>query len=78
MILTKRYLDEFLEGMWISIPESLKKELLHEYGHPVMDEEGHMHEYTEQDIYEQLRKRINKFMRLRGCNEQITRETDRT
>ncbi len=71
MILTKRYLEEFLEGMWISIPESLKKELLREYGHPVMDEEGHMREYTEQDIYEQLRKKINKAMLLMGRNKRI-------
>ncbi len=76
MILTKRYLEEFLEGMWISIPESFKKELLREYSHPVMDEEGHMHEYTEQDIYEQLRKRINQSMRSRGCKEQIKRVTN--
>jgi hypothetical protein len=71
MILTKRYLDKFLESMWISIPKSLKKELLDEYGHPVMDEEGHMHDYTEQDIYEQLRKRINKAMLLMGRHERI-------
>ena len=71
MILTKRYLDKFLESMWISIPERLKKELLDEYGHPVMDEEGHMRDYTEQDIYEQLRKRINKAMLLMGRHERI-------
>jgi len=47
-----------LEGMWVSIPESLEKEFLREYGHPVIDDEGYMRDYTEQDIYEQLRKRL--------------------
>lgn len=58
MILTKISLRSLLENMWISIPESLEKELLSDYGHPVMDDEGHMREYTKQDIYEQVRKRL--------------------
>jgi hypothetical protein len=58
MILTKISLRSLLENMWISIPESFEKELLVDYGHPVMDDEGHMREYTEQDIYEQVRKRL--------------------
>jgi len=58
MILNKRSLKVLLEGMWVSIPESLEKEFLRDYGHPIMDDEGHMREYTEQDIYEQLRKRL--------------------
>ncbi len=58
MILNKKYLRVLLEGMWVSIPESLEKEFLREYGHPVIDDEGYMRDYTEQDIYEQLRKRL--------------------
>ncbi len=60
MILTKKYLKEYLEKRLLSIPESLEKELLREYGRPVMDDEGHLREYTEQDICEQLRKRLIK------------------
>ena len=59
MILSKKSLRVLLEGMWVSIPKNLEKEFLRDYGHPVMDDEGHMREYTEQDIYEQLRKKIN-------------------
>ncbi len=58
MILTKKTLRNLLENMWVSVPENLEKELLDDYGHPVMDDEGHMGEYTEQDIYEQIRKRL--------------------
>jgi len=36
----------------------LKEELLEQYGNPVNDDEGHLHDYTEQDIYEQLRKKL--------------------
>ncbi len=71
MILTKRYLENYLESMWILIPDSLKKELLDDYGHPVMDEEGYMREYTEQDIHEKLRKRINEAMLRMRRNTQI-------
>lgn len=56
MILTKEDLKKLQESMRISIPCNLEKELLKEYGHPVIDDEGHVFEYTEQDIYEQIRK----------------------
>lgn len=58
MILTKESLRSMLENMWLSIPESLEEELIANYGHPVVDGEGHMREYTEQDIYEQVRKKL--------------------
>jgi hypothetical protein len=41
--------------MRVSISDSLAKELLDQYGHPVVDDEGSVFEYTEQDIYEQIR-----------------------
>ena len=58
MILTKKDLREYQENMRVSISDSLAKELLEQYGHPVVDDEGHIFEYTEQDIYEQIRKII--------------------
>ena len=58
MILTKESLRSMLENMWLSIPESLGEELITDYGRPVADDEGHMREYTEQDIYEQVRKKL--------------------
>lgn len=44
--------------MWVSIPASLERELLEDYRHPVVDDEGHVREYTEQDIYQQVRKML--------------------
>ena len=58
MLLTKKYLKSYQEDMRVSIPETLEKELLKDYGHLAVDDEGHVHDYTEQDICEQLRKRI--------------------
>lgn len=48
MLLTKNDLKEYLEVKRISIPKSLEKELLNEYGNYATDDEGHVFEYTEQ------------------------------
>lgn len=58
MRLTKKDLKEILENMRVSIPKTLEKELLDQYGNYATDDKGHALEYTEQDIYEQLRKRL--------------------
>lgn len=58
MLLTKKDLIEYQETMRVYIPEYLAKELLDTYGTVAIDEEGHFCEFTEQDIYEQLRKLI--------------------
>jgi len=70
MILTKKYLKEILENMRISIPKTLEQELLIEYGNYVTDDEGHVFEYTEQDILEQLRKRLRPYEN--SCSNCIT------
>lgn len=57
MILTKKDLREYQENMRITISDSLEKKILNEYGTMIpVDDEGHTSEYTEQDIYEQIRK----------------------
>jgi len=58
MILRKNSFKKLQESMRISIPYNIEKELLKEYGHSVVDDEGHIFEYTEQDIYEQIRKAV--------------------
>lgn len=58
MLLTKKYLKEIQESMRITIPAILERELLEQYGDYATDDEGHVFEYTEQDIYEQLRKKL--------------------
>jgi len=57
MLLTRKILNTILRNWRIQIPLDLKKELLEEYGNLVDAGEGHVFEYTEQDICEQLRKR---------------------
>jgi hypothetical protein len=58
MLLTRKELNEILRNWRISIPAELKKELLEQYGNPAIDDEGHLRDYTEQDICEQLRKKL--------------------
>ena len=63
MLLTRKILREYLEGHFLAIPKKLEKELLDTYGKPVVDDEGHLREFTEQDVFEQDRKRINEYSR---------------
>jgi len=57
MLLTRRELNKILRDwrIWY-LPAELKKELLEQYGNLWIDDEGHLNDYTEQDICEQLRK----------------------
>lgn len=59
MLLTRKELNNILRGwrIWY-IPAELKKELLEQYGSLWTDDVGHLHDYTEQDISEQLRKKL--------------------
>ena len=63
MLLTKKMLKKILQDWRVSIPAELEKELLDEYGNLVTDDEGHVFEYTEQDICEQLRKKLLSYAR---------------
>jgi hypothetical protein len=58
MLLTKKGLNLILGNLRVSVPAEMGKELLDRYGSLVVDDEGHILEYTEQDIYEQLRKKL--------------------
>jgi hypothetical protein len=62
MLLTRRILNEILRGWRIRyVPDELKKELLEEFGNLCIDDEGHPHDYTEQDICEHLRKILRPY-----------------
>ena len=63
MLLTKKGIKTILENLRVRVPAELEKELLDEYGSLVTDDEGHVFEYTEQDIYEQLRKKLRPYER---------------
>jgi len=56
MLLTRKKLNRISESLRVTIPADLRRELLAHYGKPGTDDEGHVVEFTEQDIYEQLRK----------------------
>lgn len=61
MLLTEKKLNIILENMRVSIPAELKKEILDQYSIFATDDEGQIFEYTEQDIYEQLRKKLRPY-----------------
>ena len=63
MLLTKKRLSTILEDLRVRIPAELEKELLDEYGDLATDDAGHVIEYTEQDIYEQLRKKLRPYQK---------------
>jgi DNA-binding transcriptional regulator/RsmH inhibitor MraZ len=56
MMLTKQKLNKVLRNYRVHVPSELKKELLEQYGNTVITEDGRTIEYSEQDIYEHLRK----------------------
>jgi hypothetical protein len=58
MLLTKNELKQILQDWRISIPAEMERELLDDFGNMATDDEGHLHDYTEQDICEQLRKKL--------------------
>ena len=60
MIPTKKDLDKYQVNMKISLPDNVVNELLNKYGKLVSDGAGHIVEYSEQDIAEQMRKDIQK------------------
>lgn len=62
MVLTRNDLDTYLKNRNVKIPENLTDELLERFGKPFMDDNGHLMEYSEQDISEQLRKIIQNYM----------------
>jgi hypothetical protein len=62
MLLTKRQLNKILRNWRIpAIPAELEKDLLNQYGNLVTDDEGLVFEYSEQDICEQLRKKLRPY-----------------
>ncbi|AGK97706.1 hypothetical protein [Clostridium pasteurianum] len=60
MIVTKKYIQDLREKSFLNISEIMEKLILEKFGkEPKPDENGHIYEYTEQDIFEQIRKMIS-------------------
>jgi len=59
MLVTKKYIKELREKSFIDIPKEEEALILAEFGqYHEPDENGHVYIYTEQDIWEQIRKMI--------------------
>jgi hypothetical protein len=59
MIVTKKYIRDLREKSFIEISKETEKRILEKFGkEPEQDEDGRKHTYTEQDIWEQIRKMI--------------------
>ena len=62
MVLTKKYLEKYQNNARKKIPDIVAKELILELGQPFIDDEGHVKEYSEQDIFEQVRKAFQRYL----------------
>jgi hypothetical protein len=60
MVLTKKYLEKYKNNTRREIPDDIEKDLLLKLGKPFIDNEGHIREYSEQDISEQIRKTVQR------------------
>lgn len=58
MILTEKVLKEYQINNRIKLPDSIVTQLLEKFGAQIKDENNNVLEYSEQDIYEQMRKII--------------------
>ena len=58
MLLTKKMLRTISGNLGVGVSAEMEKELFDEYGSPVVDNDGHVFEYTEQDLCQQLRKKL--------------------
>lgn len=56
MVLTKKDLEKYQYNTRQTISDTTAEELLLKLGKPFVDDEGHVNEYSEQDIFEQVRK----------------------
>ncbi len=60
MVLTKKYIEKYQNNNRKTLPDTVAKDLLLELGQPFIDDEGHDCEYSEQDIFEQVRKTFQR------------------
>jgi len=58
MIVTKKYINDLRKKSFLNISEDMENLILDKFGQEPIDEEGNAYDYTEQDIYEQIRKML--------------------
>ena len=62
MVLTKKYLKQYQNNTRKTIPDTVAQKLLLQLGQPALDDDGHLREYSEQDIFEQVRKAFQQYL----------------
>ena len=63
MIATKKYIRDLWEKSFLNISEETEKRILEKLGkEPGLDDDGHLQTYTDQDLYEQIRKMIRNWI----------------
>ena len=59
MIATKKYIRDLREKSFLNISKETEERILEKFGkEPGPDDDGFKHTYTEQDLWEQIRKMI--------------------
>lgn len=56
MIVTKKYINDLREKSFLDIPDDIENLILNKFGE---NSSSDAYEYTEQDIYEQIRKLLD-------------------
>ena len=64
MVLTKKYLEEYQCNTRRALPDNIVKNLLLKLEKPFIDDEGHVREYSEQNVYEQAGRRFKAILRM--------------
>lgn len=79
MKLTRRALDRYLWHSHVRLPKEVEEDLLKEFnGQAVIDTEGRPWYYSEQDIWENVRKTVQRYEELqRESNRQPLWSNDR-
>jgi hypothetical protein len=63
MRLTMQYLNRFLKGMRVCIPDWLKHELLNDFnGEFILADDGLYYQHTEEDICHQTHRRVSAYV----------------
>ena len=60
MVVTKKYIQDLKEKSFLNISEDMENLILEKFGKKPKqpNENGHIYEHSEQDVFEQIRKMV--------------------
>lgn len=59
MIVTKKYIQKLRENLFLNISPEVEKKILEKFSNDIeTDADGLLQQYTEQDVWEQIRKML--------------------